>query len=148
MAFRKIRLKGKKNTPIQSNIIDQLGLCPKVTLKIKLKNCQTILSMYCAEKFYCSPSILSVSFFSSQNRKQTGIGVRRIKHRLLKCSFLILRVTIGQGSVAVRIFILCLPIAQGELARHISSGGSLLQLSSLPGKLCPQVCTELTPSCH
>lgn len=60
--------------------------------------------MYCAEKFYCSPSILSVSFFPSQNRKQTEIGVRRIKYRLLKCSFLILRVSIGQGSVAVSLY--------------------------------------------
>lgn len=77
-------------------------------------------------------------FFSQASLvfEMPGIGVRRLKNKL----FYAWKESVGY----VRFFILCLPIAQLQacfLWRVFAPA------SSLPGKFCPPVCTELSPSC-
>lgn len=80
------------------------------------------------------------SLMFSSKYEMPVIGVRRLKNKLFKCSIFTWKKHVG----CVRFFILCLPFAQIQacfLWRVFAPA------SSLPGKLCPHVCTELPPSC-
>lgn len=96
----------------------QSDFCPKVTLKMRVKNYQIILNVYRAQKFYRIFSQASLMF--SSKYEMPGIGVRRFKNKLFKCSIFTWKEHVG----CVRFFILCLPLLR---SRPVSSGGSLLQ---------------------
>ena len=138
LAFGEIRLQGKKKDSYAIRRY-QSDLFPKGTLKVRVKNYQTILNVYSAQKLYGIFFLKPLLCFP-QNTKRQELGLEDLRTRFFKAACSHGRSMLGVWDSLFSAF----PLLR---SRPVSSGGSLPPASSLPGKLCPHVCTELTPSC-